>query len=140
VASLDCLCAGTNRICPAGIQIRVHMLWWPRIAAEFHGVFSQPERIKTTRKEEYDDSNKASAWRTALSISSGSYSGLDIQEPVKRCRKESVIAPNMSSSGKAEQYEMPPDMEQLRGLPKSSVLARNVRSKAYWSVGGEAQW
>ncbi len=26
------------------------MLWWPRIAAEFHGVSSQTGSIKTTRK------------------------------------------------------------------------------------------
>ncbi len=63
-----------------------------------------------------------------------------IHEPVQRYRKESVIAPKISSSGKAEQYEIPPDVEQLRGLPKSSVLVRKVRPRAYWSVGGVAQW
>ena len=35
VASSDYLCAGTNRMCPAGIRMRV-----PRIAAEFQGVSS----------------------------------------------------------------------------------------------------
>ena len=53
-----------------------------------------------------------------------------IHEPVQRYRNESVIAPNMLSFGKAEQYEIPPDMEQLMGLPKSSMLVRNVRSKS----------
>ena len=40
VASWDCLCAGTNRMFPAGIRMKVDMLWWPRSAAEFHGVSS----------------------------------------------------------------------------------------------------
>jgi len=31
---------GTNRMCPAGIRMRVDMLWWPQIVAEFHGVSS----------------------------------------------------------------------------------------------------
>jgi hypothetical protein len=51
-------------------------------------------------------------------------------------RNESVIAPKISSSGKAKHYEIPLDMEQLRGLPKSSVSVRNVRSRACWSVSG----
>ena len=50
VASSDCLCAGTNCMCPAGIRMRVDMLRWPHIAAEFHGVSSQTERINTTKK------------------------------------------------------------------------------------------
>jgi len=50
---------------------------------------------------------------------SGSYSGLAIHEPVQRYRKESLIAPKISSSKKAEQYEIPLDVGQLRGLPKS---------------------
>jgi hypothetical protein len=69
VASSDCLCKETNRICPASIRIRVEMLWWPRIEAEFHGVSSQTGRIKTTKKGVSDDSEEAKAWRTALSIS-----------------------------------------------------------------------
>ncbi len=91
---------------------------------------SQPGKRKTTNKGESDDSNEASVWRTALSISSGSHFGLAIQELVKRDRKESAIAPKFSSSGKAEQYEIPPDMEQLRVLLKGSVLVRNVRPMA----------
>jgi hypothetical protein len=46
----------------------------------------------------------------------------------------------ISSSGKAKQYEIPPDMEQLRGLPKSSLPDRNVRSNARCRVGMVAQW
>jgi hypothetical protein len=98
---------------------------------EFHGVSSHTGRINTTRKGASGDSDEARACRTPLSISSGSYFGLAIHEPVQRYRKESVIAPKTSSSGKAEQYEIPPDMEQLRGFPKSSVSERNVRSRAY---------
>jgi hypothetical protein len=33
VASPDCLRARRNRMCPAGIRMRVDVLWWPRIAA-----------------------------------------------------------------------------------------------------------
>ena len=90
---------------------------------------SKTGRIKTTRKGVPNDSEEASAWRTALSMSSGSYSGMAIDELVLRYRKESVIAPKISSSWKAEQYETPLVMEQLRGLPKSSVSVRNVRSR-----------
>jgi hypothetical protein len=55
LASSDCLCSGTKRMCPAGIRMRVAMLWWSRIAAEFHGVSSRTGRIKTTRKGVYMD-------------------------------------------------------------------------------------
>ena len=78
VASSDYLWAITNRMCPAVIR----MLWWPRIAAEFHGVSSQTRRIRTTKKGVSSDYEEVRVWRTALSISSGSYSGLAIHEPV----------------------------------------------------------
>jgi hypothetical protein len=58
---------------------------------------------------------------TALSMSSGSYSGLAIHEPIQQYRNESLIEPKISSSGKTEQYEIPPEMEQLRGLPMPLV-------------------
>ncbi len=115
------------------------MLWWPRIAAEFHGVSSQTGRIKTTEKGLFCDFEEERAWRTALSISSGSYFGLAMHEPAQRYIKELVIAPKISSSGKAEQYEIPPDMGQLRGLPKRSLSDRNVRSNACCRVGMVAQ-
>ncbi len=73
-------------------------------------------------------------------MSSGSYSGLAMHEPVQLYEKASMMAPNASSGLKAEQYAMPLDMEQLRGLPKSSVVERNVRSKARCSAGGVAHW
>ena len=38
------------------------MLWWPQIAAEFHGVSSQTGRIKTTKKGVSGDSEEAKAW------------------------------------------------------------------------------
>ena len=66
---------------------------------------------QTTPKMVSRDYEEASAWGTALSISAGSYSGLIIHDPaVQRYRNESVITPKISSSGKAEQYEIPPDM------------------------------
>ena len=95
---------------------------------------------KQPPKRVFGDSEEARAWRANLSISSGSYSGLTIHESVQRYRNESVIAPKISFSGKPEQFEIPPDMEQLRGLPKSCVFVMNVRSKACWSEGGVAQW
>ena len=73
-------------------------------------------------------------------MSSGSYSGLAIHEPVHLYEKASVMAPNASSNLKAEQYAMSLDMEQLRGLPKSSVVERNVCSRALCNAGGVAQW
>ena len=80
------------------------MLWWPQIAVEFHGVSSQIGKIKTTRKGVSSDSEEERAWRTALSLFSGSYSELAMHEPVQRYRNESVIAPKISSSWKAEQH------------------------------------
>ncbi len=50
VSLVRLLVSGDKRMCPAGIRMRVDMLWWPRIAAEFHGVSSQTDNIKTTRK------------------------------------------------------------------------------------------
>ena len=85
------------------------MLWWPRILAEFHGVSSHTGRIKTTRKGVSCISEEERAWRAALSISSGSYSGLAIHELVQRYKNESVIAPKTSSSGRFEQHEIPPE-------------------------------
>jgi hypothetical protein len=55
-------------------------------------------------------------------MSSGSYSGLAIHELVHQYWKEFIAAPKAASSGKAEQYVMPFDIEQLRGLPKSFVV------------------
>jgi hypothetical protein len=117
------------------------MMWWTRIASDFHGVYSQTGKIKTTRKGVSADFDEASTRRIALSIFSGSYSGLAIHEPFQRYRKESAIAPKISSSGKAEQYETLPDMERMRGLPKGSLLVtRNVRSGVCWRVYMVAQW
>jgi hypothetical protein len=92
-------------------------------------VSSQTGRINATKKGVSGDSDESRAGRTALSMSSGSYSGLTIHEPIQRYLKESVIAPKTLSSGKAEQYEIPPDLEQFRGLLKSSVSEMNVRSR-----------
>ena len=48
------------------------------------------------------------------------------------------MAPNWTSSWKAEQYVMPGIIEQFRGLPKSFSLVRNVFSSAMRRVGGMA--
>jgi hypothetical protein len=93
-------------------------------------VSSQAGRIKTARKGVSCDSEEKRLGRANLSKSSGSYFLLAIHDPVQRYRNESVVAPKTSSSGKAKQYEIPPDIEQLRGLPKSSFSYKNVRYNA----------
>jgi hypothetical protein len=96
---------------------------------DLHGVSSHTGRIKTTRKGGSVHSEEARVWRTALSMSSASYSGFNIQEPIHRKRNVFITARNISSSGKAEQYVIPPFMEQLRGLPQKSDVIGNVRSR-----------
>jgi hypothetical protein len=54
--------SGNKRMCPAGLRIRFDMLWWPRIAAEFHGVSSQTGRIKNARKGVSCASEEERAW------------------------------------------------------------------------------
>jgi hypothetical protein len=103
-------------------------------------VSSKIGSIKTIRRGVSCVSEEERAWRTALSISSGSYSGLAIHEPVQRYRNESVVAPKISSSGNVEQYEIPSGMEQLRGLPSSSMSDWNVRSSVCCRVGMVAHW
>jgi hypothetical protein len=71
-------------MCPAEIRMRVDMVFWSRMAAEFHGVSSSTVRIKTTMKGVAVDYEEASAWRTALSMSFGSHAGLAIHELVQR--------------------------------------------------------
>ncbi len=101
--------------------------------------FVVPDRsIMTTSNGVFVYSEEASTWSTALIMSSGSYSGLAMHELDHRKRKELITSPKFSSSGMAEQYVIPPDIEQLRGLTKSSVLLRNVLSNACLSVGGIA--
>ena len=65
---------------------------------EFQGVSSHAGSIKTTRNGVSVYSEEASACRTVLSMSSGSYSGLAMHEFDYPFRKESNIAPNVSSS------------------------------------------
>ncbi len=84
-------------------------------------------------------SEEARTCRTVFSMSSGSYSGLAMQELVHRYWKEFITAPKAASSGRAEQYVMPFGIEQMKGLPKSSIVTRNVISIACRSLGGMAQ-
>ena len=72
----------------------------------------------------------AIACRNALSMSSCSCSGLAMQELVHWNWKEFRIAPKTVSSGKAEQQVMPWGIHQRSGLPKSSMVVRNVASIA----------
>ena len=83
--------------------MRVVLLMWPRMEAEFHGVFSHSGRTITTKKGVVLVFYDTSACRTTLSMSSGSYSGLAMQEFVHQNLKESIIAPKTVSSENAEQ-------------------------------------
>ncbi len=103
VVSSDCLFAGTKRMCPVGIRMRVIMFLCPLIEDEFYGVSSYTKRIKTTKKGVSLCSDDASACGTALNMSSSSYSGMAMRELVHRKRKEFRIAPKTASSGNAEQ-------------------------------------
>jgi hypothetical protein len=69
---------------PVGIWMRVSRLRWLRIPAEVHGVSSHTGSTKTTRKGVVVFSDDERACKTALFISSGSYSGLAVHEPVIR--------------------------------------------------------
>jgi hypothetical protein len=139
-SSSACLSAGINRMCPLGMRMSVDIFVWPRIAFDVHGESSHTGRTMTTRNGVSVCSEEARAWRTACSISSGSYSGFAIQDEVQRYLNELWIAPKLTSSEKAEQYVSPSVIGQLRGLPKSSVVVRNVLSIAPRRAGGMAQW
>jgi len=127
-------------MCPFGMRMRVDMLGWPLIAAEVHGVSSHTRKTKTTRNGASVCSKEDSAWRTTFSMSSGSYSYLAMHDAVQRNWKEFITVPKWTSSGNAEQYEIPSVIGQLRGLSKSSVVVWNVCSNAMRSFGGIAQW
>ena len=81
--------------------MRVVMLLWARMEAEFHGLSSHIGTTRTTKGVALI-SNDTSACRTVLSMSSGSYSGLTMKKFVHRNLKESIIAPKTVSSGNAE--------------------------------------
>ncbi len=71
----------------------VDMFSWPLMASEFHGVSSLIGSFKITINGVSVHSDDVSSCRTALSMSSGSYSGLVIQELVQGNRKGSLTAP-----------------------------------------------
>ena len=75
---------GTKRICHVEMSLSVTIYRWPLIKADFHGVSSQTGRIKTTRNGVSVDSDDMSVCMTALSMFSGLYSVLAMQELVKR--------------------------------------------------------
>jgi hypothetical protein len=60
-------------------------------------------RTRTTKKGDALVFDDTSACRTYLSMSFGSYSGLEMHEFVHQNLKESIIAPKTVSSGKAKQ-------------------------------------
>jgi hypothetical protein len=78
------LCVGTNFSWFAWRLASVVVLGCESMDCVLHGEVSQVGRIKTTRSGLGDIVEEASACRTALRISSGSYSGLAMQYPVSR--------------------------------------------------------
>jgi hypothetical protein len=94
----------------------------------------------TTRNEESVCCDEASAGRTTFNISSGSYSGFVMHEAIHRYETELMIAPKLISSKKVEQYVIPSVIEQLSGLPKSSVVVWNVRYIVVLRRGEIAHW
>ena len=82
VSLSDCLLAGTNRICPAGISMRVSRLWWLLIAVEYHGVSSQTGSTMITKKGVVVFVEDARTCRIAFLMFPGSYSGFAVHEPV----------------------------------------------------------
>ena len=84
VSVSDCLCAGTNRMCPAGIWMSASRLWWLCIFVEHQGVSSQTGRTMTTKKGVIVSVEDARACRIAFLITPGSYSGFAVHEPVRR--------------------------------------------------------
>jgi len=94
--------AGTKRMCPVGMRIRVDMLVRYVIAFEVHGVSSHTGSIMTKKNGVFVHSNEASVWKIALSMSSGSYSGLAMHEAVHRYKNKLRKAPKLTSSGKAD--------------------------------------
>ncbi len=127
-------------MCPVGMRISVDMLVWPLIVVEVHGQSSHTRSTMTKRNRESEYSDEASAWRTSFIISSSSYSGFAMHEAVHRYEKESMIAPKLISFTKAEQYVISSVIEQLSGLPKSSVMVWNFCSIVVRRRGEIAHW
>ena len=100
----------------------------------------QTGRTSTTKSGVSLRSDEASAWKIVFRMSSGSYSGLAMHEPVHVRWKEFMTAPKIAPTGKTEQYVVSSYVEQLIGLPKSSVVVRNVDAVVWRSRGGITQW
>jgi len=67
-----------------GIWIIVSRLGWLRIAAEYHGLSSQMGSTRITRKGVVVSVDEARACSTAFRMSSGSYSGFAMHDPIRR--------------------------------------------------------
>ena len=80
----SCLCAGMNLSWFAWIWARMVVLGCDSMDCVLHSESSHAGRTKTTKSELGDIVEEASAWRTAKRISSGSYSGLAMHDPVSR--------------------------------------------------------
>ncbi len=77
-------------MCPTVMRISVDMLVWHLIDVEVHGESSHTGSTMTTKNGELVCSDEAMAWKTAFSISSGSYLRFAMHEDVHRYEKESI--------------------------------------------------
>ncbi len=80
----NCLCAGTNLSWFDWIWASMVVLECDSMDCVLHGESYQAGWIKTTRSGIGEIVEEASACKTALRLSSGSYSGLAIQDPVSQ--------------------------------------------------------
>ncbi len=80
----NCLCVGTNLNWFACICASMVVLGCDSMDCVLHGESSQEGRIQTTSRGLGDVVDEASACKTALCMSSGSYSGLALHDPVSR--------------------------------------------------------
>ena len=83
-SAASCLCVGTNLSWFAWKWARMVMLGCDSMDCVLHGESSHADRMKTTKSGLGDIVEEASAWRTVLRISSGSYFGLAIHDPMSR--------------------------------------------------------
>jgi hypothetical protein len=83
--------------------MRVDVFLWPLMGANVNGVSSQTRMTITTKDGVLLLSDETSACKSAINMSSCSYSEWAMQELVHRNYKKCMPAPKTASSGKVEQ-------------------------------------
>ena len=71
-------------MCPVGIWMIASKLGWLRMAADYDDVSSQMGSTRITRHEVFVFVDEARTCRTAFRMSSGSYYGFAMHDPVRR--------------------------------------------------------